>query len=115
MKAGIWILGVLAAFGLLCALWALFGWLLPGLKGGVLVICGTPEPETFARIKLLRGLGFLDCPLILVGNWDQKFPDTEICSPEELPSRLEMERKRFDGTGNGDHSGHHQRGGVPEL
>ena len=109
------ILGMLAAFGCLCAVWASFGWLLPGLKGCVLVYAGIPEGETLARYKLLRGIGMLDCPMLIVAETEWEDSDIEICSREALLSRLEWERKRFDGTGNGDHSGHHQRGGVSEL
>ena len=111
--AGYVILGALAAYGALCALWAVFGWLLPGLEGCALVCRGQPEPEQLARYRWLKGLGLLGCPLLVVAEGGQTLPDVEICAGEDLLSRLEMERKRFDGTGNGDHSGHHQCGGVP--
>ena len=113
--AGYLVLGVLAAFGLLCAAWAVFGWLLPGMKGCALVCMGAPGEEIVARYKLLRGMGLLDCPLLVVAEAESESADIEICSGEDLLSRLEWERKRFDGTGNGDHSGHHQHGGVSEL
>lgn len=113
--AGCVILGTLAAFGLFCVVWTVFGWLLPGLKGCVLVCMGALEEETLARYKVLRGMGLLDCPLLVVAETESESTDVEICSGEELLSRLEWERKRFDGTGNGDHPGHHQRGGVSEL
>lgn len=109
------LLGTLAAFGCFCAVWAAFGWLLPGLKGCVLVYTGMPEKETLARYKLLKDMGLLDCPLLIVAEAEWENSYIEICSGEDLLSRLEWERKRFDGTGNGDHSGHHQCGGVPEL
>ena len=109
------ILGTLAAFGLFCAAWTLFGWLLPGLKGWALVCKGNPCEETFCRIKWLKAMGLLNCPLLIVAETGEFNPDVEICSGENLLSRLEMERNRFDGTGNGDHSGHHQCGGVSEL
>ena len=111
--AGYVILGMLSAYGLLSALWAAFGWLLPGLRGCALVCVGVPEEGTLNTVRWLKGLGLLTCPLLVVAEEGE--PDLEICSREDLVSRLEMERKRFDGTGNGDHSGHHQRGGVPEL
>ena len=38
----------------------------------------------------------------------------EIVDPEDLNGRLELERKRIDRTGNGDHSGRDQRRGVAE-
>ena len=107
--------GMLAAFGAFCALWATFGWLLPGLKGCAVVCWGLPEEQTLAAFRWLKGMGLLSCPLLIVAEAGQVGTDVEICAGETLLSRLEMERKRFDGTGNGDHSGNHQCGGVPEL
>jgi hypothetical protein len=109
------ILGTLAAFGALCAVWTVLGWLLPGLKGCALVCMGTPEEEILTRYRLLQGMGLLDCPLLVVTDTEEERTDIEICGGKDLLSRLEWERKRFDGTGNGDHSGHYQRGGVSEL
>ena len=111
--AGYIILGLLAAFGLLSALWAAFGWLLPGDRGWVVVRYGKPRPEQMARIRWLKSMGMLSCPVLIVTETGETETDTEICSGENLLSRLEWERNRFDGTGNGDHPGHHQRGGVP--
>ena len=109
------ILGMLAAFGAYCAAWALFGWLLPGLRGCALVCWGRPQEEVLAGYRWLKSAGLVCCPLLIVAETAEDDRDMEICSGETLLSRLEMERKRFDGTGNGDHSGHRQRGGVPEL
>ena len=108
-------MGTLAAYGAFCALWAMLGWLLPGLDGCALVCFGQPDGEIFTRYKWLRGLGLLRCPLLAVTPEGESRDGMEICAGEALLTRLEMERKRFDGTGNGDHSGHHQCGGVPEL
>ena len=107
------ILGLLSAFGALCALWTAFGWLLPVEEGCVIVCYGYPKPERLARIRWLKGLGLLSCPVVIVAEDAEAEADTEICSGKDLLSRLEWEKDRFDGTGNGDHSGHHQRGGVP--
>ena len=112
---GCLILGLLAAFGMLCAAWAVFGWLLPDLRGCVLVCCGQPDAEIFTKYKWLKGLGLLDCPFLVVSDEMTEDPDVENCTGEELLSRLEMERNRFDGTGNGDHSGYDQRDRIPEL
>ena len=109
------ILGLLAAFGALCVLWTAFGWLLPGLRGCVLVCYGQPDAEIFTKYKCLRGLGLLDCPFLIISDERMDDPGVENCTGEDLLSRLEMERNRFDGTGNGDHSGHDQRDRVPEL
>lgn len=114
--AGYVILGTLAAFGLLSVLWALLGWLLPGGKGCALVCYGLPDEEILTRFRWLRSTGLLNCPLLVVAQDPGSFrEETEICSGEELLSRLEWERNRFNGTGNGDHPGCHQRRGVSEL
>ena len=110
------VVGTLCAFGALSAVWALLGWVLPGPKGCVLVCFGAPDEAILAKSKWLRGLGLLDCPLLVVAEPGTRVPDgTEICGREELLSRLEWERNRFDGTGNGDHTGRDQRGGLSEL
>lgn len=111
--AGYVILGLLSAFGAVCALWMAFGWLLPGAGGCVMVYYGHPHPEHLMRIRWLKGLGLLSCPVLIVAEEGEGDTDTEICSGKDLLSRLEWEKDRFDGTGNGDHSGHHQCGGVP--
>ena len=113
---GYFVIGTLAAFGLMSALWALFGWLLPDGRGCVLVCYGQPDEGILARAGWLRSLGLLKVPLLVVAERaDLHCPDTEICSREELLPRLERERKRFDGSGNGDHPGRGQCRGISEL
>ena len=109
------LLGALAAFGLLSAVWTALGWLLPSGKGCALVCVGTPDPGVVSRYRWLRGMGFLSCPLLAVTELPEQPEGIEICAGEELLSRLEMERNRFDGTGNGDRTGRHQRRGISEL
>jgi hypothetical protein len=108
----IWIiLSILAAFGALCALWAMFGFLLAGQRGAVLVcLCrpGCGEEAVIRHYGWLRDLGLLRAPLMLV---DGGLTEEErarllrcrqgvtICDPEELLSRLEQERNRLDRTG----------------
>lgn len=115
--AGYIVLGTLAAFGLLSAVWALLGWLLPDGRGCAMVCLGTPDEGICSRYRWLRGMGLLSCPLLIVAEESGEAPEEtmEICSREELLPRLEQERNRFDGTGNGDHSGRHQRRGISEL
>lgn len=108
------LLGTLAAYGLLSALWALFGWLLPGLGGCALVRMGTPEEGVCRRYRWLRGLGLVNCPFLVVGA-DTAAEDTEVCGREQLLDRLEWEAERFGGTGTGDSSGRGQRRGISEL
>ena len=111
--AGYVIMGMLAAFGLLSMVWVAFGWLLPGGQGCVLVCYGAADPEIIARWKWLQSLGFLRCPLVAVT--EESCEETENCAGAELLTRLEMERNRVHGTGNGDPSGCHQRCGISEL
>lgn len=123
--AGYILIGVLAAFGGVSVLWTLFGWLLPGSSGGVLVYPGRPgEGElSFARRYLwLRGLGLLKCPMIVVDLGltvrEKEWLETrgiEIRSPEAFAAGLEIGAEEIDGTGNGDPPGRHQRCGVSEL
>ena len=98
------VLVFLAAFGVLCVLWALFGQLLPGHKGMVLVYhANGAEPDAVARYYCwLRGMGILRSPLIVVdgGLTDRQSRmlqghGIEICKPEELACRIEQERKKL--------------------
>lgn len=60
-------IGTLAAFGAMCMLWAVIGWLLPD-SGGVLRYCpGTAEEAMrFAgRYLWLRGAGLIRCRLVI--------------------------------------------------
>lgn len=108
-------LGAMAAFGVLSLLWAVLGWLLPGGKGGAVVCFGVPDTGLRIRVGWLRSLGLLQLPLIAVTEEMPPEGTTEYCSPGQLCARLEQERKYFHGTGNGDPSGDHPRGGLPEL
>lgn len=106
--AGYVCLGMAAAFGVFCAAWVLFGWLLPGGIGGALVcICrpGLREEPLVRRYIWLRELGLLRVPLLLVGSslpyeeqahLHRRCGSIEFCSLEELPARLEVERNRLE-------------------
>ena len=91
------LLGALAAYGALSALWAVFGWLLPGLRGCVLVCIGLPEEGARRRYRWLRGLGLLECPFLAVT--EEETEETEACSADQLLARLTREAERFGGTG----------------
>lgn len=109
--AGLIILAVLAAFGALSALWALFGFLLPGHRGTVMVcLCrGEADAEPVLRhFGWLRDWGLIRGPLLLIdgGMTDEermrllsRGHRVEFCTMEELPSRLEQERKELGRTG----------------
>ena len=67
--AALIILAVLGAFGLLCAVWVLFGFLLPGQRGAaaVLLCHGEAAEEAVLRRYLwLYNIGLIRCPLLLV-------------------------------------------------
>lgn len=102
------LLGVLAAFGVLSLGWAAFGWLLPLWRSSVLVCLCHPgmNPEWITLCYgYLQGLGLVKAPLLLVNSTlspaareklRQRHSDIDFCTLEELPSRLEQERNRFD-------------------
>ena len=116
--AGYVIMGTLAAYGLLSILGIIWGAVLPEGRGCAIVCMGYPEEGTVARYRWLKGMGLFSGPLIVVADAEElqrKWADIEICSPGELIARLEWERNRFDGTGNGDPPGCDQRRGVSEL
>jgi hypothetical protein len=73
-----WVLiGMLAAFGLLCAGWAVFGWLLSGGSGGYIVcpdLCDSEGRSFLRRYLWLRGMGLLKCPVYVS---DQTLSDRE--------------------------------------
>ena len=99
------VLAVLAAFGVLSVLWVLFGFLLPGQRGTAMVcLCrnGAEEEQVTRHYGWLRDLGFIRCPLLLIdcGMTEEERArllghkqGVEICTLEELPSRLEQERE----------------------
>lgn len=114
--AGYFFLGMLAAFGSFCILWVLLGWILPGGKGCAVVCCGVPDEGMICRYHWLRGLGLVAWPLLAVAEAkDIRHEYAEICSGEELLSRLEWERYGSNGAGNGDHTGCDQRRDISEL
>lgn len=119
------IIGGLAAYGLLCLAWAVCGRLFPAGEEGVLILPELPEDSRWpfvARYLWLRDLGLIRCPLVVADsglNTQQRqwleAKGIEICKPEALPAGFGIGAEKRDGTGNGDSSGHHRRGGVPEL
>lgn len=65
--AGYLVVAVLAAFGVLSLLWALFGWLLPVCREGWILCPGKPGELSAVYVFLwLRSVGLVKCPLVLV-------------------------------------------------
>ncbi len=99
------VLGVLAAFGALCVLWAAFGWLLPWRGCSVVCLYRSVEDARLASLCCgwLHGLGLIKAPLLLVGSGLSEteqarlsHPYVEFCTPEALASKLEQERDKID-------------------
>lgn len=96
---GYFVLGTLAAFGLVSALWVLYGLLLPPDRDGVIYAPGSPgaAENSFARRYLwLRELGLVRGKLVLAdfGLSDEERDwllerGIEVCAPEQLPARME--------------------------
>ena len=92
------LMGSLAAFGVCCALWVLFGWHSAGTKGWVAVCWNRAAVK---RCCWLRDLGLLRGPIIAV---EEAFSEQDlqlmkrtvvgitICSLQGLPDILKMER-----------------------
>ena len=103
----VWI--VFGAFGLLCALWVLFGFLLPGQRGAVAVmLCRGEEAEeaVLRRYLWLYNTGLVRCPMVLVDcGLSQKERDRLerhaliLCTADELLDKLEQEREHLGTAG----------------
>lgn len=107
--AALIVLTVLGAFGLFCAIWVLFGFLLPGGQGaaGVLLCRGEAGEEAVLRRYLwLCNMGLIRCPLLLVdcglSETDrlrlEQYPVT-LCTFGQLQHYLEQERAHLGTTG----------------
>lgn len=104
--AGWIIVCILAAFGVLSALWVLFGSMLSGLRGSVTVhFCrGSDEEAVVRRYRWLRDMGVAGGCLLLVDSELSEVERTALCERDgsvvfctwaELPARLEQERERI--------------------
>ena len=103
--------GMLAAFGTFAAIWTVLVFFLPADDSCILICVGQPQPDFLSRWRWLTSCGLLRCSVIAVTNEELlcRSENIEQCSWDTLPSRLEMERNRIDGTGTGNHTGRHQR------
>ena len=94
--AGYLVLAVLAAFGVLSLLWAMFGWLLPVCREGWILCPGRTGDLAAVYVYLwLRSMGIVRCPLVLAdlglsGEERTRLTEKgiEICSLAELSERL---------------------------
>lgn len=107
--AALIVLAVLSAFGLLCALWVLFGFLLPGQRGAAAVfLCRgeTGEEAVLRRYLWLYNTGLVRCPLIMVDCGLSQAERTRLeryhitlCTSDELHDKLEQEREHLGTAG----------------
>ena len=114
--AGMILLGALAAFGTLCALWLVLGTMLPGDRAGLMIYCwrSSAAGRGFVlrwraqwELGLLRGqlvvidLGLTEEDRLFLARWGR---NVEIWETEtEYGKRI------------GNHPGRHRRGGISEL
>lgn len=96
--AGYVALGALAAFGLVCAVWIVWGLLHPETGEGILIYSGAGTIGMVRRYLWLREMGVLRCPLAVTDPEGMELAwleeqGIEICSREALGSRLEIGAK----------------------
>lgn len=96
--AGYVALGALAAFGLVCAVWILWGLLHPANGDGLLIYSGSGASSMVRRYLWLREMGILHCPLAVTDPEDMDIgwleeQGIEICGREDIHSRLEIGAK----------------------
>lgn len=107
--AALIVLAVLGAFGLYCAAWVLFGFLLPGGRGAAAVLlcrAEAGEDAVLRRYLWLYNMGLIRSPMLLV---DCGLSETDrerlarlpviLCTFEELKNKLEEERNHLGRTG----------------
>ncbi len=98
----------LAAWGIFCAGWLIWGWLLQSeSKQEPVLLCYAPDRElSICRCRWLQDLGLLNGKLIVISDGLspqvqeillRKYPNLEFCSLEALPRRLEVEIDELDG------------------
>ena len=113
-------IGTLAAFGLLSALWLIYGLCCGKASGSLVIICGRGH-GLLRRCLWLREMGLLRCRMAVVAPdldavdvlWLRQH-GIEIWKPAGLPVGYDIGDKRY-GAGTGNSPGCHQCGGVSEL
>ena len=119
------ILGFLAAFGLLCALWVLFGLILPCKTNcqTAVVCCDGQALAVIRRFCRMRQMGLTRSELTVLDSAltnhqqqliQKRYPYIRFCTRQAWLSGEDRECLRF-GSGDGDPAGYHRCGGVPEL
>lgn len=98
------VIGMLAAFGMLCALWVLLGVFLPGSSKTVTYCLCSKEDAIYIRRRWrwLKDLGLIRGRIVI------------LCDKQRTLEHIKQELEHID-PGTTDPTGHHRRGGVPEL
>lgn len=99
------VMGMLAAFGALCAIWVGLGMLLPG-SGKTVIYCICRKEQAFAlrrRWRWLRDLGLIRGRVVI------------LCDRQRALESIRQELESVGAAGNGDSSGDNRRGDLSEL
>lgn len=98
------VIGMLAAFGTLCALWITLGIFLPGSKKTTVYCLCAKEEAVYIRRRWrwLRDLGMIRGRIVI------------LCDRRRALEHIKQELERID-AGTTDPTGHHRCGGVSEL
>lgn len=118
------LMGFLAAFGALCALWVLFGLLLPGsIRCHTAIFCPkNREIAVIRRFCRLRELGLTRSDLTVLDSSlngtqqryiQRKYPYIKFSTRQAWLAGQGKEGPFIAGTG--DFTGNHRGGGIPEL
>ena len=114
--AGMILLGTLAAFGTLCALWTVLGACLPGDRSGLMIYCwrsGAAGRGFILRWRIQWELGLLRGKLAVI---DLGLTEEDRLFLVRWGRNVEIwEMEREDGKRIGNHPGRHRRGGISEL
>ena len=113
------IIGVLAAFGLLCLFGLIFLWVTPKIQGLTLFCRGyspAQELDALLRYQKLYGFGFLKCPLFMIDSHLSQIAQAQIASKHPNIHFITKEAfAHYDATGNGNSARHNRCGDFPEL
>ena len=118
---GWWIIvGFLTAFGVLCTVLTLYGALLHHTyRGiGIYLIMSDYSGEEAMFYLWLKSMGILKCKVLKAESrelWDMLEKNGIEITRWDSIARPGTGAEEIDRAGNGDSSGHHQRGGVSEL
>lgn len=118
---GWWIIvGFLTAFGVVCIVLTLYGAVLHRANrgNGIYLIMSDYSGEEAMFYLWLKSMGILKCKVLKAESrelWDMLEKNGIEITRWDSIARPGTGAEEIDRAGNGDSSGHHQRGGVSEL